>query len=71
MSPENEVLWHCTLEDKAAADEHLLSLERERTELRAVLDQVLRWPLPLGTVEEWALPEWLAEKARAAAGLKQ
>jgi hypothetical protein len=39
--------------------------DREKA-LEAALIRVLEWPLLYGTVEEWALPSWLASRARMA-----
>jgi hypothetical protein len=41
-------------------------LRRQLEQVEAALERVLTWQLPNGTVEEWALPSWLRDEARAA-----
>jgi hypothetical protein len=42
------------------------SLRVRVAELEEALLRVLSWPLPDGTVEQWALPPWLSQMARRA-----
>lgn len=49
-----------------AALDRLAAAEAQRDALAEALERVLSWSLPEGTIETWALPEWLAREVRAA-----
>lgn len=53
---------------REALSELALARLKRVQEAERALRRVLEWPLPQGTVETWALPEWLALEARAVLG---
>jgi len=57
--PDRERLWCCSSEDKARADAHLLSVERERDLLRAKLTA----HHAIHHMAEWDVARWAASTA--------